>query len=182
MCGVCLKNPPLFETVYAPFLYKHDIKRLLIALKFNQKLTHARLLGNLMRGKLVEQFALNQRMPDVIVPVPLHPKRQRERGYNQALELVRPLAKRYKIPLNLQLVRRKTATSQQTRLSADERRRNLKGAFVVKEGCRVPHHIVIFDDVITTGATVNELTKSLKRAGAHRVDVWAIARVPKPGD
>lgn len=182
MCGSCLNKPPLFETIYAPFLYKADIKRLLIALKFNRKLSHARLLGNLMAEKLAAHFVANRLMPDAIVPVPLHSKRRRERGYNQALELVRPLAKRYKIPINRQLVVRKTATAQQTKLSADERKRNLRGAFVLNEGCRVPRHIVIFDDVVTTGATVNELAKTLKRAGAQRIDVWAIARVPKPGD
>lgn len=182
MCGNCLKKPPLFETVYAPFLYKGGVKRLLIALKFNQKLTHARLLGNLMADSLMGHFAANQPMPDAIVPVPLHPNRQRERGFNQALELVRPLARRHKIPINPQLVMRKTATAQQTKLSAAERRKNLRGAFELKEGSRVPHHIVIFDDVVTTGATVNELAKTLKRAGAQHIDVWAIARVPKPGD
>lgn len=182
MCGNCLKKPPLFETVYAPFLYKGDIKRLLIALKFNRKLSHARLLGHLMAEKMVGHFSVNQPMPDAIVPVPLHPARQRERGYNQALELVRPLARRHKIPIIRQLVVRKTATAQQTKLSAAERRRNLRGAFELTEGHPVPPHIVIFDDVVTTGATVNELAKTLKRAGAQRIDVWAIARVPKPGD
>ncbi len=182
ICGACLKKPPPFETFFAPYLYQGDIQQLLIALKFNHKLSHARLLGTLMAEKLADHFGLNHATPDAIIPVPLHSKRQRERGYNQAMELVRSLAKYYKIPINHQLVSRKTATAKQTKLSADERRRNLKGAFVVRDLPEIPPHIVIFDDVVTTGATVTELAKSLKRAGAQRVDVWAVARVPKPGD
>ena len=182
ICGACLKKPPLFENFFAPYLYQGDIRRLLIALKFNQKLSHARLLGSLMAEKLASHFAVASDIPDLIIPVPLHSKRQRERGYHQALELVRPLAKRYKIPINHQLISRKTATTKQTKLTADERRRNLRGAFTVRDKLKVPPHLVIFDDVVTTGTTVTELAKTLKRAGAKRIDVWAVARVPKPGD
>lgn len=182
VCGSCLKKPPPFDSLLTPYLYREGIKDLLIALKFNQKLSHARLLGELMSERFTDHLATVDVLPDAIVPVPLHAKRQRERGYNQSLELIRPLAKRLKIPINHRLVVRKMATTKQTKLSADERRRNLKGAFAVRDGFRVPRHLVIFDDVVTTGTTVTELAKTLKRAGAERVDVWAVARVPKPGN
>ena len=182
VCGSCLKKPPPFESLFTPYLYRGGIKELLVSLKFNRKLAHARLLGELMGERLANHLTTNDRIPDAIVPVPLHPGRQRERGYNQALELVRPLAKRLNIPINHHLVVRKAETVKQTKLSADERRRNLKGAFALREGCSVPSYLVIFDDVVTTGTTVTELAKTLKRAGAKRIDVWAVARVPKPGD
>lgn len=181
LCGECQKKSPPFESLYAPYLYQGGIRELLVALKFNQKLSHARLLGCLMLDKLAGHLE-DSEMPDAIVAVPLHPKRERERGYNQALELLRPLAKRYKIPIERQLVTRNLATSKQSNLSRDERRRNLKGAFSIKPGETVPRHIVIVDDVVTTTATVTELAKTLKLAGAERIDVWAVARVPKPGD
>ena len=182
ICGQCLKKSPPFDSLYAPFLYQDGIRELLLALKFNRKLSHARLLGGLMADRLADYLAMSGERPDAIVPVPLHSKRERERGYNQALELLRLVARRNNIAINHQLVVRKTATAKQTKLSADERRRNLRGAFAVKEGAVVPRHLVIFDDVVTTAATVTEMAKTLKRAGAKRVDVWAVARVPKPGD
>jgi len=182
VCGSCLKKPPPFDSLYTPYLYQDGIRELLLSLKFNQKLSHARLLGGMMAASLADYLAVSGERPDAIVPVPLHPKRERERGYNQALELLRLVAKRNNISVNHRLVVRRAATSKQTNLSADERRRNLKGAFVIREGVAVPPHLAIFDDVVTTGATVTELAKSLKQAGAKRVDVWAVARVPKPGD
>jgi ComF family protein len=177
-CGSCLQKPPSFDSLYAPYLYQDGIRELLLTLKFGQKLSHARLLGGLMSERLAHAGITE--LPDAIVPVPLHSGRQRERGYNQALELLRLVASDHGLAINHHLVARCAATNKQTRLSAAERRNNLRGAFVVAEGAVVPRHLVIFDDVVTTGATVTELAKTLKRAGAERVDVWAIARVPKP--
>ncbi|MCW8982749.1 MAG: ComF family protein [Gammaproteobacteria bacterium] len=180
ICGQCLKKPPPFDSLYAPFLYQDGIRELLLTLKFNQKLSHARLLGALLSEKLSNHVAQLDELPDAIVPVPLHSKRERQRGFNQALELLRPVARRLQLDINHQLVMRGAATTKQTKLSADERRRNLKGAFSVRKGVAVPRHLVIFDDVVTTTATVTEMAKTLKSAGAKRIDVWAVARVPKP--
>jgi ComF family protein len=115
--------------------------------------------------------------PDMLLPVPLGRRRFRERGYNQAIELGRYVEKRIGIPLRADVVIRTRETREQAALEAKERRKNIRGAFAVVHD--VPAHVAIIDDVITTGSTVNELALTLKRAGARRVEVWAIARAGK---
>ena len=117
--------------------------------------------------------------PDALLPVPLHPSRLRERGYNQALELARPLAREFGIALRTDLLVRSRATSTQSNLDAAERRRNLRGAFAIVDNAALPAHVAIVDDVMTTGTTLQECAKTLLRAGVERVDVWALARAPK---
>ena len=114
-------------------------------------------------------------MPELIIPVPLHKSRLKERGFNQALELARPLGQRFGIPVDIQAIRRTRATAPQSGLDKKERRRNIRGAFELK-GKPLARHIAIIDDVVTTGNTVNELARILRRGGATRVEVWAIAR------
>jgi len=118
--------------------------------------------------------------PQALIPVPLHADRLRERGYNQALELARPLARRFAIPLRDDVLARTRTTPAQSNLDAIERRKNLRGAFSVVEGATLPAHVAVVDDVMTTGATLHECTRTLLRAGVARVDVWALARAPKP--
>ena len=116
------------------------------------------------------------------MPVPLHASRLRERGYNQALELAKPLARALRIPLAEGVLSRTKPTAAQTILDAKTRRKNLRGAFVVNESLRAKieaTHIALIDDVMTTGATLRECTRVLKRAGVARVDVWALARAPR---
>jgi ComF family protein len=118
------------------------------------------------------------------VPVPLHPARLRERGYNQALELARPLARAWDVPLAEALLARTRSTAAQANLDAKARRRNLRDAFefhgAVLDGKEpAALHVVLVDDVMTTGTTLRECARVLKRAGFSRVDVWALARAPK---
>lgn len=111
---------------------------------------------------------------DAVVPVPLHRSRLRGRGYNQSLELARPLAKRMQVPLNLG-IERVRATPPQTAISRAERRRNVRGAFAATadfSGLR----IAVIDDVMTSGATVDAVAQCLRKAGAARVEVWVVAR------
>jgi len=115
------------------------------------------------------------------VPVPLHSSRLRSRGYNQALELAQPLAKALRIPLLRDALQRTRATSAQTELTALARRRNVRGAFAARFDGEVPKCIAVLDDVFTTGATLAECARVLKRAGVERVDVWAMARAPARG-
>ena len=103
----------------------------------------------------------------------------RERGYNQALELAKPLARALGIPLDRDLLTRTRATPAQTGLDAAARRRNLRGAFSLTATRTLPEHVVLLDDVMTTGATLRECAQALRRAGAARVDVWALARAPR---
>lgn len=173
LCGHCLKHPPLFDGSLIPFRYAAPLDHLLLGLKFNRQLLNARLLGGLMAEAIAVRGEV---LPDCIVPVPLHPSRLRERGYNQALELARPVTRALGIPLAPQLVRRDKATEAQSRLEQGARRRNIRGAFSVLG--ELPGHIAILDDVVTTGSTVNELARVLRKGGARRVVVWACARVP----
>lgn len=117
-------------------------------------------------------------MPELLLPVPLHLSRLRSRGYNQALELARPLGRRYRIPVAHDVLYRARKTGAQSELDATARLGNVRGAFAVR---RVPaqKHVAIVDDVMTTGATLEELARILKRAGASEVSAWVLARTPR---
>lgn len=140
-------------------------------LKFGANYKNARLLGMLLVGHLRQTAEL----PDLILPVPLHLSRYRQRGFNQAIEIGRTVAKELKIPLDLTSCKRHRDTPHQTQLSAKKRRKNLKNAFSVIKPIHA-RHIAILDDVMTTGSTAHELAYVLKEASASRVDVWVCAR------
>ncbi len=171
ICGRCLKKPPAFDISLSLFRYEQPIVWLIQQLKFNDRLAHARLLG----GMLAQKTLLYDRLPQCIIPVPLFSRRLRQRGFNQSVELAKPVAKLTGLPLELDLLERVKQTESQTALDAKKRRKNIKGAFrVVKD---IPYqHVAIIDDVVTTGSTVNEIARVLKRAGVKHVDVWSIAR------
>ena len=113
--------------------------------------------------------------PQLIIPVPLHPSRYRERGYNQTLEIARTLTRRLGIPLDYQSCIRSIATQSQTELTGKERRRNVSRAFAMAKPLNAAR-VAILDDVVTTGATVNALAKVLRHAGVRQIDVWACSR------
>jgi len=172
VCGVCQKNPPHYNTSLIPRLYASPIKQLITEFKFHNNLSYAPLLAQ----SFVNSVRQNQRrLPGCIIPVPLHEQRLRERGFNQALELARLIARQLEIPLYHSLCVRNKATPFQSGLSAKQRKQNLKNAFhIIKTP---PHtHVAIFDDVVTTGSTVNELARQLKKEGVEIIEVWAIAR------
>jgi len=171
-CGTCLTRPRAFDRAFAPFRYRPPLDRLIHGLKFDGRLSHARLLGDLFADRLAARGAP---WPDCIIPVPLHPLRLRERGFNQALELARASARRLRIPLAREGLRRIRHTTPQTRLDARQRRTNPLGAFApgpLPAGARV----ALMDDVITTASTVAECARVLRANGAATVEVWAIAR------
>lgn len=175
-CGECLRREPSFSGAWAPFRYGHPLNLLEARFKFRRDLAAGRVLSEL----LVESARCEPSLPlpQRLLCVPLHASRLRERGFNQALELARPLARALDIPLDLQLLRRVRPTAAQTGLDASERRRNLRGAFAVVESAAIPDHVAILDDVMTTGSTLNECARVLRRAGVGKVDVWALARAP----
>ncbi len=170
-CGYCQKHPPAYDRSLALFRYEEPVRHLIHALKFQARYSCARLMGDLLADKLVDL----EEKPGAIIPVPLHPSRYRERGYNQSLEIARTLSNRLDIPLDYQSCTRVHATQAQTELTAVQRRRNIKNAFAIAKPLTATH-VAILDDVVTTGATVNELAKVLRKAGAGRIDVWACAR------
>jgi ComF family protein len=138
-------------------------------------LSHARLLGELLAGHLA---TLVGPRPELLLPVPLHPRRQRGRGFNQALELARPIARRLGVRLVADGCRRLRDTAAQSGLDAAARRRNVRGAFAVNTpvGGR---RVALIDDVVTTGHTVTEMARVVAAAGAERVEVWCVARAPR---
>lgn len=174
LCGTCQKKPPAFDAAIALYRYEPPVDLLLQQLKFHGRLAHARLLGHLLAAHL---SARSSAQPEVVVPVPLHPRRIRDRGFNQALELSRHVGRRLRIPVNATCVRRVRHTDPQMELPAKSRRKNIRGAFEIEAGFKA-RHVAILDDVITTGATVDELARTLRRAGAERIEVWSVARVP----
>jgi ComF family protein len=176
LCGACLRKPPPFTRAWAPFRYDHPLDLLETRFKFAGDLAAGRVLAGLLAERAQRD---RPALPDLIVPVPLHVSRLRERGYNQALELARPLARALGVPLRHDLLLRRRATPPQTGLDASARRRNLAGAFELAAPAALPPHVVLFDDVMTTGATLREGARLLRRGGATRVDVWALARAPR---
>lgn len=173
VCGACLRRPPPLDRVIAAFDYGFPVDRLLPRFKFHRDLAAGALLGACLATATV-----NAARPTALVPIPLHTARLRERGYDQALELARLLARRHDLPLRTDLLARVRATEPQSRLDAKARRRNLRHAFAVHCLPDAPAHVVLVDDVMTTGATLHAAAHALRRAGVHRVDAWVCARVP----
>lgn len=143
-------------------------------MKFQQQLSSAAILAALLRLEIIQKNP-DVTLPDALLPVPLHKSRLVKRGFNQSLEISRNIAKAKKIPLLIKTVERVKNTDAQTHLNKQQRLKNVKGCFKVLE-VPLAKHIVIIDDVITTGATTNELARILKAAGVDKVGVWSIAR------
>ncbi len=172
ICGHCLRRPPRFERAIVPFRYAYPLDQLVRAFKYRGILSYGRVLGSLLADHLAARPGPG---PQLIVPVPLHPSRHRERGFNQADELARPISRRLGIEVADRLCRRVRATADQTELDARTRRRNVRHAFEVTGRLNLPH-VAVLDDVLTTGSTASELARVLKRAGARTVEIWAVAR------
>jgi len=174
VCGQCLKRPPAFDASQALFDYRFPLDGLVQALKYRQRFS----LGGFFAEEMMA--AMFPRELDLILPMPLHPARLAERGFNQAVEIARPLARLAGLPLVLRGVARVRATPKLEGLSRQERRAALRGAFVCRSdvnGMRV----AVVDDVMTSGASLDELARCLKRSGAAWVENLVVARTPPPG-
>ncbi len=169
-CGPCLRRPPPQARTVAPLRYAFPVDRLIVALKFSSHLPAGRVLGEVLAESIGAEPD-----PDVLVPVPLHPRRLRERGFNQAIEIARPVSRALRIPLRTRWCTRVRATAPQSDLEGKARRRNVRGAFTAD--ARVAGlHVAVIDDVYTTGSTIAAVATALRRAGAARVDAWCVAR------
>jgi ComF family protein len=169
-CGGCQLEPPPFETVVAPLRYRFPIDAAIKALKFHRALHYAPAFASILA-------AAADRLPpgiDGLLPVPLHWRRQAMRGFNQAAEICAPLQRLLGVP-TINVVRRSRATPFQSGLAAAARRQNLRGAFAV-HGLIAARHVLIVDDVVTTGTTCEQLASVLQAAGVRRVSVLAVAR------
>lgn len=173
LCGVCLqrKTRPL-QTVHAVFVYAAPLDRLLPRFKFHQSLP----AGRLVAGLMAEALQNIETRPEALLPIPLHRARLRQRGYDQALELAKPLSRALNIPLLQGALHRHKATAPQSRLHKRERQRNLRDAFRLATTRPLPRHVALLDDVMTTGATLEAAARILHHAGVARVDAWVAAR------
>lgn len=198
-CGECLTDPPSYDQTVAAIAYQQEAMLLLQQLKFHHQLVYSKVAGQILVRTLQQVcFAIScenpvpglvpvmgervfNTKPDVIIPVPLHWKRQIKRGFNQSAEIGRYVAKAFQIPMQQKFIKRAKHTQAQSGLTGEKREQNLKNAFLVNSKMAVPKHVAIIDDVVTTGATVNAMARCLKQAGVEWVDVWCVARTLKHG-
>lgn len=173
-CGRCVARRPAYDATVVAVSYQMPLDRLVLELKFGGRLAHARLFASLLA-----EAALQAARPDLLCPVPLAPGRLAERGFNQALEIARPLGKLLDIAVAPRLAQRVQETSAQSRLRGAARRANMTHVFAVPERSAVAgRHIGIVDDVMSSGQTLQELAAVLKRHGATRVTNFVFARTP----
>lgn len=173
-CSRCLKKPPPFDAAWAAFKLEAPVQQAIHHLKYHAGFLQGNLYGQLMAQQLGRR---TQPLPELIIPVPLHSTRLIRRGYNQALELAQTITRHLAIKVDALAARRIMNTPDQIGLSRTQRRSNLHKAFVVDD-CVAGKHIALLDDVMTTGATLSELARAARKAGATRIEAWSLARVP----
>ena len=182
VCGACLADPPPFESTLAAVNYAYPWDGLITRFKFHAALDLAPALAQQL---LDAAHAGDMLAPTLMLPVPLSVERLRERGCNQAWELVRHLGRQLRSRTDAALLLRVRDTPHQLALALDERAANVRAAFAV-EPRRAPElrgqTVTLVDDVMTTGATAAEISRVLLSAGAAQVQVWVVARTPRPGD
>lgn len=171
-CGQCLASPPTYDQVSAAFLYRDMMTELIPAAKFGAQWFLLPALAQLLQEKVSQH-----EKPDYLIALPLHAERLKERGFNQSQEIALTLAKALQIPLATHMLRRSRNTEHQAQLSEKARQRNMRGAFIASPAVHAKH-IVVVDDVMTTGASIEAAARALKKAGARRVDAWVLARTP----
>ncbi len=172
-CGACLAEPPHFDASCAALVYAYPVDALIQALKYGGQLALAGLFAHKLDQRIGPAAGI-----DLIAPLPLHPARLAGRGFNQAAEIAKALSRLRGIAMDAQVARRVRNTAPQTALPWRERASNMRAAFACERdlsGLR----IAVVDDVMTTGATLDEFARTLKRSGAARVENWVVARTPR---
>ena len=181
LCTDCSNNPPSFSQVITPFEFSFPVDTLISRFKYQQNWPYGRLLSTLLAQHLQYIFDEGGQQPDLILAVPLAKRRQRKRGYNQAQMICDWLSKALSLDNPKQLLRRTRETISQQGLNAKQRRENLHNAFELTEPEQVKdQHIILVDDVLTTGTTCSIISALLLKHGAARVDVYCLARTGKP--
>jgi ComF family protein len=181
ICGTCVSKPPAMTHSVSLFHYRMPVDRLIAGLKFDERFDYGRCLARLL-SQFIQQHYSDRELPQILVPVPLHWRRARQRGFNQSAVLAITVARALGIPLLPELLWRQRRTAAQTSLySAAARRRNVANAFacrstLLEDGIG---HVALLDDVVTTAATLNAAALCLRRAGIARVDAWSIARASR---
>jgi len=167
LCGLCIKGEHIFDFARSALLFTRTLREIIHHLKYSDRVSLAKPLGDILKQCLDREAFTG----DLVIPVPLHRSRERERGFNQA-ELI---ATRLGLPVSTRMLKRRKNTPSQTGLSRNERKRNLASAFEVMN--EVKGTVIVIDDVYTTGSTMNEIARTLKRSGVERVEVLTVARV-----
>ncbi|MDH5357802.1 MAG: ComF family protein [Gammaproteobacteria bacterium] len=170
ICGQCLHHPPQQNSSFSLYLYQPPITRLIADLKYYDKL----FLSRFFAGKMAKQLK-DRPLPQLLIPIPLHPRRLRYRGYNQSLVLAKYLSALLTIPIGSDMLIRTRDTASQASLPYTQRKQNIQRAFKVNHNT-LPSHVALIDDVLTTGHTADIAAKSLRQAGVDIIDLWTIAR------
>ena len=170
ICGHCIKNKPNVDLVIAANRFEEPLRSLIHEFKYNEGLY----LSSFFTSLILQAIPTEAKTTECLIPVPLHHKRLRKRGFNQAALLTKQLGQALKLPYNLTYCTKIINTATQASLNAKHRKANLKNSFLVKSNKY--KHVTLIDDLLTTGSTVNELAKTLKQQGVSRVDVWCCAR------
>ena len=183
LCAQCQRKPPAQDHALSVFLYDPPIDQLISQFKFHQRLSYGRLLGILMAKHIKQHYQQHpQESPQAIIAVPLSRKRLAERGFNQAEKLSRPIAKELNLPILQRICQRNRDTPAQLSLPAKDRQKNLRNAFDITRPLTLKgeaiRHIALIDDVMTTGATLESLAKTVKQSGVETVSLWSLARTP----
>lgn len=173
LCGACIKQMPDFDASIAAYRFDQPVAGWIKAFKFSRQLQHVPVLADALL-----QAVQGQGMPDLLLPIPLHRTRLRERGFNQSLELARYLSRHLSVAVDAHSLCRQRETKPQSGLKARQRQRNVREAFQVVKPIAAKH-VALIDDVMTSGATVSEAAYVLKQAGVERVDVWVVARAQR---
>ena len=170
-CGRCLSSPPSFDQCFCPFEYKSGIKDLICSIKYREKPSLAKAAAQLLAREITEN---DIELPQAIIPVPMHVKRLRSRGYNHANLIAKQLSLILDIEYIDDLIAKTKPTPAQAGLSLKKRQTNLKNSFKLTKSTKFSR-IAIIDDVMTTGATAEEIAKILKKNGVDYIQVWGIA-------
>jgi ComF family protein len=180
LCRHCAHDEPHFDQCHAPFVYDFPIDQLILQGKAGKRSELLFVLARLLVQSIQQN---NIALPNLLLPVPMHPAKQQTRGYNQAGVIASLVGRRLGVPVRHNLISKIREPKQQKTLSRSGRQDNLKRAFRIErqqlnELKHASSHIVLIDDVITTGSTLNQLARQLRSSGVERVDGWAIARTP----
>lgn len=183
ICGQCLTDPPVFDACRAPFAYREPVMGMIRRFKHYRGFREGWVLAELLAAHLQDSLRSGNH-PDLIIPVPTHWRRRWQRGFNQTELLARQLSRRLDIPMRRDILRVTHHHPTQQGLGKSERRSNLHNTFTLKNSATLKGaveglHLALLDDVVTTGATADELARLLKRHGAMEVEVWSLARTPK---
>ncbi len=179
ICGRCLQNTPAFSQTVAAFHYESPVSDFIASLKYSARFHSLALLCDYLSNAIKQTYGFTSghpklAFPEILLPVPLHTKKLKQRGFNQATEITKYLSKSLSLPYSNRHIERIKDTPPQADLDAAARRKNLKDAFRVM--APLPGHCAVVDDVMTTGSSANEIATCLLKAGARRVDIWCVAR------